>query len=337
MVLNESTDNSIGGIAVGEGNQIAYNGDNGVTAVDTGTPSTGNSILGNDIFGNTGLGIDLTDDGVTPNDSNDLDSGQNRLQNFPTIDSVVEGSVAVQGTLDSLPNSEFILEFFSTSVCDQSGNGEGRFFVGRVNVFTGGAGQASFDETFPVSVVGVQYISATATEVAGGDTSEFSPCVLPAGSSIADLAVAKTADQAAVVAGTALTYSLTVTNEGPDTATGVVVADTLPATLSFQSASAGCTESSGLVTCSVGTLANGQSATVDITAVVSGFGTVVNGARVVGNEPDSDDGDTQATVSTNVLLPPGVPGVTAIGLLLGFVALTATVLWTVRRKGEAAA
>ena len=47
------------------------------------------AILGNSIFANTGLGIDLDDDGVTLNDSvGHSDHQANHHQNFPALSSV---------------------------------------------------------------------------------------------------------------------------------------------------------------------------------------------------------------------------------------------------------
>ena len=87
-----------------------------------------------------------------------------------------------------------------------------------------------------------------------------------------------------------LAYTLTVANAGPDSATGVVVTDTLPAGVTFRSASAtqgSCSENLGIVTCVLGDIASGANATINI-AVGAPFvtGTIVNTAVVAGNEID---------------------------------------------------
>ncbi len=73
----------------------------------------------------------------------------------------------------------------------------------------------------------------------------------------ADLALTKTDAPDPVLVGGNLTYTLTVTNNGPSDAAGVTLADTLPSGVSFVSAGAGCTDVFGTVTCTIGALANG--------------------------------------------------------------------------------
>ena len=130
-----SMNNTIGGDVTTTGappaNVIAGNSGNGVGVVGFG-PVTGLTIKGNSIFSNGGLGIDLNLDGVTPNDSGDPDTGPNNLQNFPVITSVTDsgGSVEIVGTLDSLPNEDFTLEFFASDKADPSHFGEGQVFLG---------------------------------------------------------------------------------------------------------------------------------------------------------------------------------------------------------------
>ncbi|MBI5759768.1 MAG: hypothetical protein HZA46_14720, partial [Planctomycetales bacterium] len=50
-----------------------------------GDSATGNLVRCNSIFANTGVGIDLGGDGVTPNDILDADASPNHLQNFPVL------------------------------------------------------------------------------------------------------------------------------------------------------------------------------------------------------------------------------------------------------------
>ncbi len=115
-----------------------------------------------------------------------------------------------------------------------------------------------------------------------------------------DLAITKTDSPDPVTAGEQLTWTLSVVNHGPSDATGVVVTDTLPAGVTFVSASSGCTESGGTVTCTVGDLADGASATLDIVVTVdpSTTGTLTNTASVSADQNDTDttnDSDDEDT------------------------------------------
>ncbi len=106
---------------------------------------------------------------------------------------------------------------------------------------------------------------------------------------VADLGLTKSDSPDPVLAGQLLTYTLGVSNAGPHAAAGVTVTDTLPANSTFDSASAtqgSCSESAGTVTCALGTVANGGTASVQIKVRPNSQGTVTNQASVA-----SDAGD----------------------------------------------
>ena len=64
-------------------------------------------------------------------------------------------NTTVQGTLNSSPNTSFILEFFANDVANPSGFGEGQTFLTRSNVTTDNSGAAAF--TVTVSPFGFSY------------------------------------------------------------------------------------------------------------------------------------------------------------------------------------
>jgi uncharacterized repeat protein (TIGR01451 family)/fimbrial isopeptide formation D2 family protein len=138
---------------------------------------------------------------------------------------------------------------------------------------------------------------------------------------VAELAIVKSGP-ATVAAGGQLTWQLEVTNNGPDPATGVTVTDTLPAGTQFVSASSGCTEAGGTVTCAVGGLAVGERATLELTATVPtalASTTIVNSAVVRGDqideEPsnDRDEAVTEVGPSTDLAVVKQGPAVAAAG------------------------
>ena len=166
----------IGGPNPEDGNTIAFNGGDGVI-VSRPFP-VAIPILSNSIFSNGGLGIDIDDDGVTPNDSCDADSDPIALQNYTVLTSASSagGNTVIEGTLDSLPNSTFLIQFFSSAECDPSGFGEGQHLIGSITVTSGASCVTSFTASFPnASVVGT-FITTTATR-SGSSTSEFSRCI----------------------------------------------------------------------------------------------------------------------------------------------------------------
>lgn len=168
-----------------ENNIIAANEMSGVRVLNT---ATGVRISQNSIFGNGAMGIDLGTAGMTPNDAGDTDSGPNGLQNYPVISGAVAAgsSVQITGSISSQANRSFIVEFFANSACDSSGYGEGAEYLGSAQVSSNGAGIANFDTTLPVSISAGTVVTATATEVLTGNTSEFSLCRVVEGGCAAD-------------------------------------------------------------------------------------------------------------------------------------------------------
>ncbi len=113
---------------------------------------------------------------------------------------------------------------------------------------------------------------------------------------MADLSLTKTVDIATPPRGSNVTFTVTVTNSGPDQATGVTVNDLLPAGYTF--VSSGATQGTyvdGTGIWTVGTLSNGGTATLQITATVNPTGPYANSAQVSG----SDQGDPDSTPNNN--------------------------------------
>jgi titin len=179
-----SHDNTVGGTAAGAGNVIAFNGDDGVligglAGSTSNLAGVGNSVLGNSIFGNGKVGIDLgPDDGVTANGFNG-NSGPNDYENFPVLTSSVAagGAVFVTGTLPIHFIGTYRIEFFADPAPDPSGHGQGQTFLGFVTV-TAESSTLTFAAILAGPLSAGQAVSATATFLQTGDTSEFSADVL---------------------------------------------------------------------------------------------------------------------------------------------------------------
>jgi titin len=185
LITGEAANNLIGGTTSGAGNVIAFNGDDGVLvgSIPSWAPfaipaGTGNSILGNSIFGNGLVGIDLgPDDGVTQNDS-EGHSGPNDFQNFPVINSATapaNGGLDINMSLTSTPGHSFRLEFFANFAADANGACEGQTFLGAVTVIADANGNVTQTVHLAAGMPpGMLVLSATATDLTTGDTSEFS-------------------------------------------------------------------------------------------------------------------------------------------------------------------
>jgi uncharacterized repeat protein (TIGR01451 family) len=132
----------------------------------------------------------------------------------------------------------------------------------------------------------------------------------------ADLRVTKSDSPDPVVVGQTLTYSIGVSNAGPDGATGVTLTDTLPAGTSFQSATpsqGSCGQAAGTVTCNLGSLASGASATIEIKVAPQNTGTITNTASATGGQSDPDTANNSATATTTVGFSPVGPGCKVTG------------------------
>ncbi|MGC8638550.1 MAG: beta strand repeat-containing protein [Isosphaeraceae bacterium] len=179
IITTNASNNTIGGTVSGAGNTIAFNALAGVSVVS----GTGDSILSNSIFSNGKLGIDLVapgdpPDGVTPN-APGVRSGPNDLQNYPILTRAVgvETNNSVLGSLNSIPNTTFLIQFFTSVVPDPSGYGQGQTLIGSMTVTTDVNGNAQVDFTPSTNLSANIWITATATNMSTGDTSEFSNAV----------------------------------------------------------------------------------------------------------------------------------------------------------------
>lgn len=134
----------------------------------------------------------------------------------------------------------------------------------------------------------------------GCSDSSTGPDVEPAAS--ADLRIMKTAaDDGSPAVGETVTYTLRVSNAGPDAAIQIQVRDSLPEGVSFVSASDEGTESEGVVSwATLPSLASGAEVTFSVTATLTAAGSVTNTAVVASITPDPSITNNRAIVQTGV-------------------------------------
>jgi uncharacterized repeat protein (TIGR01451 family) len=125
----------------------------------------------------------------------------------------------------------------------------------------------------------------------------------------ANLALTKGDAPDPVASGANITYTLTLTNNGPDAATNVSLTDALPAAVTFQSigAPAGfscvtpAVDATGTITCANPSMANAATATFTVVVkVVAASGTVTNTAGVSSSTFDNVAGNNSATATTTI-------------------------------------
>ena len=119
---------------------------------------------------------------------------------------------------------------------------------------------------------------------------------------VADLSITKTDSPDPVTAGSNLTYTITITNNGPAPATSVTLTDTLPGGVTFVSStpSQGSCSGATVVTCTIGSLANSASATVVIVVTPASAGSLSNTASVTAAETDTNTANNSAAQDTTV-------------------------------------
>jgi len=163
---------------------------------------------------------------------------------------------------------------------------------------------ATIDYTVELPLTGGTFTNtATATSTTpSADPSHASDSTTNAVVPVADLEVSKTASTDHAKIGDTITYTVTVTNNGPgDAADVVVVEDNAVGAVTFVSSSpsiGSVDDATGIW--SVGSLAVGESATNSITARATETGTAINSVFVESANPDSNGGNNTASATVVV-------------------------------------
>jgi uncharacterized repeat protein (TIGR01451 family) len=125
----------------------------------------------------------------------------------------------------------------------------------------------------------------------------------------ADLALVISGTVSPITTGDSASYIIAVTNNGPSAAAGVTIIDTAPAGSVIDTIPAGCTEVTGTISCLMGTLAVGGSATATIMLHFTSPGDYLISAQVSASTTDPLLINNSAFASlTNTAAPEPVPG-----------------------------
>jgi uncharacterized repeat protein (TIGR01451 family) len=148
----------------------------------------------------------------------------------------------------------------------------------------------------------------TVNHIICGSVSSLSPFVIAEDDSTADLRLTMNGVKSASKGNTLVTYTITVTNSGPDAASSVVVTDPVPSGTTFVSASANkgslntpAVGGTGTVRWSVGDLLSSGTAAaqISVTVAVKGKSTITDTATVTSDTFDPNPANNTATVSVS--------------------------------------
>ena len=130
-----------------------------------------------------------------------------------------------------------------------------------------------------------------------------------------DLAISKAVSRNPVLVNNNFNFTLTVSDNGPSSATGVTVIDQLPAGTTLVSAissQGSCANNGGTVRCNIGNLAAQGRATITLTVTPTVANVITNTATVAGNERDGNQSNNQASAQVTISNQPSIHGRVAL-------------------------
>ena len=163
-------DTTVGVQADGAGipNEIIGNGANGIQVLS----GVRNRISQNTLRDNDSIAIDLGNDGVTPNDEDDGDTGPNQGLNFPELSPEGDGVMASVDGPPGLADTHVTVELYQVASCDPSGHGEADTYI------TTQAAAADTGGDVTVTFAGLPLGTYTGLAIdSDGNTSELSACL----------------------------------------------------------------------------------------------------------------------------------------------------------------
>ncbi len=155
----------------------------------------------------------------------------------------------------------------------------------------------------PMAISEATYYRAMVTEIAtcsGGDCAFESDCItVTIDPDCYDVSLDKTVNQAQVPVDTDVIFTLTVTNNG-NAVTGATVTDVLPNGSVYVSDDSAGTFDNATGIWTIGDMANGEVATLNITITLTEGGVFINTASVSINEDDEDPTNNEDTACVSV-------------------------------------
>lgn len=250
---------------------------------------TATVLLVSDFAGSNGDDLDADDDGV--------------LDSTPWV-AIVDSIAVNDGGSGDLTYADVVLT--------RGFDGES-YTVGGASRIPNGTDTDSVSDWMRNDYDGAGFVGFAGTPVVGealNTPGAVNQAYIPTG---ADLVLVKTDDADPIIVGDAINYTLTVTNNGPEDAVDVVVTDTLPDSVALVADTpdqGSCEEVDGIVTCQLGTIANGDIVNIGIEVTTEVEGVLTNTAAVTSatedTSPDNNTASAETTVNAGVVPLPDI-------------------------------
>lgn len=117
---------------------------------------------------------------------------------------------------------------------------------------------------------------------------------------LVNFTVTKTANETKVINGQTVTYTVVVTNNGPDNATGVILNEKLPSSLIYINNSLGLAYDHVNGIWNIGNLNQGETVTLVITVRVNGVGIIINNVNITSNEENINNETNNTNITANI-------------------------------------
>lgn len=165
------------------------------------------------------------------------------------------------------------------------------------------AGSATYDYDDFGRLIEVLYDDGTRIVYTYDDAGNRLTQVITVAAPEADLGLTIIDSPDPVVQGSNVTYSVTVTNNGPDTASGATLTATLPANVTLFATIPSQGTCDTVVSCNLGAIASLGSATVTIEVIADASGTISYPMSISAIEADPTPANDSATATTTVTVP----------------------------------
>ncbi len=192
-------------------------------------------------------------------------------------------------------------------------------------------GQVAASTAPGTTITNTATVNSSSTDLTPGNNSAAASTIVSVGN--VDLSITSTPSAPPYGTGLPITYTINVSNAGPAPAAGVTVTDVIPTGTTFVSATPSQGSCSGAltVTCTLGTLASGGTATISLGLTLPATpGTISNTASVTTSNPDTNAANNAASSTITVIEAAAIPALSSLGLLLLALVMATVVVLRVR-------